>query len=224
MGDEGMILEQINPPNKNWFRIPEREGQRARADKELIVSFWKVQQKLVRVGYEWEPMDFDFVDVEKRARELMANEILGTMRLWDNDEKVSKRAGLIVNDLVQKFGMQILPEYKARGRMMAERNGQTPDRTFWYQKVDPLGQDFNYFMVTGTKRCVTGKYQPGYANHGWDDYEWNPPYIERPLHHTIFTGLLFCDFGAPARFDQEHFQMWGKGAMMHPADLLEEVR
>ena len=78
-------------------------------------------------------------------------------------------------------------------------------------------------MVTGTKRCVTGKYYPAHTSHGWDDYDYEPAYIGSPVHHTIFTGLLFCDFGAPARFDRGHFEMWGKGTMMHPLDLMEEA-
>ena len=120
-----MNLEPVNQ-ERDWFRIPEREGQRARADKELIGTFWKVERKIVRVGYEWEPMDFDFLDVEKRARELMAQAAAGTMNFWDNSDKLEKRAELIISDLFQKFGVRILPEYKARGIMVAERNGPDP--------------------------------------------------------------------------------------------------
>lgn len=216
-----MTFREITDDKKFWFQIPERDAVAIKADKKLVGTFWKVNQWIVRVGYLNQPLDFDDLEVDKEARLLLEEEVTKSMCLWDRSESevLKRRAKEIVDDMLHRY--RNFPRYQARASLMHKANkGKVLERAMWYIK----SEEPRYVMLTGTKRCMTGKY---YAPSGgydyWGEYDYEPGGIDGP-QHTIFEGLLFVNWGLPNRFTREHFETWGEHCYIHPLDLTEQVK
>lgn len=206
----------------NRYRIEEREQSPAKASRKLIGTIWNVRQIIERVGYEFQPTDFDEPHVSEVARQMMQKSVQHELRAFIpvESQDLITASKYIVEHLIDEF--HFLPIYQARYKMMQdayrEQGKKERIRTFWYRNQFGFPYyDYEPVEIVGVKQCVTGIWYPASGGHmgyySWDDYE--PAGLDNRMNQTVYIGQPFYWDQAGRR------NPMAAEVIVHPLDLIE---
>ena len=213
---------RMNPSNE--YSVPELDETKAKADKSLVGTYWKVSRFIDRVGYLHHVGNLDFPEVYKEEDKILL-EVFKEGLLWTVPNQETRETA--AKNILKAHTSRGLPRptYQANGRLVNRKRQLEGDearwRRMWFIDVEseyPY-QDDIVIQLTGTKRKLTGKWYA--SDGGYDsytgDYDYEPGGLAPANHQTLFTADLLIQSNGGEWFCHR------ENVLIHPNDLIQEV-